>query len=145
MPDAQEQHVAPDFDPTRRRTASEKKRTFFSTTLRPGESPFQLAAEFVGIGVFGVVFLAIGLIPLADNRALGNAALSYAVGAATCLMATGLMIVSVRGVWRVLVQVRRSRRVRRDSSARSTQEPKSDGVVETVPEMPPQIPRNDSQ
>ncbi|MFA6045887.1 MAG: hypothetical protein WC718_12965 [Phycisphaerales bacterium] len=102
---------------------SEQKRTFFSTTLRPGESPFQLAAEFVGIGIFGLVFLGIGLIPLADGRALGNAALSYVVGTALCLMGLGLMGVAGRGVWSVMYARHAARRRRERSGVRDDSPP----------------------
>lgn len=95
------------------------RRNLFTMTPRPGEGAMQLAFEFLVVGVFGFVFIGIGIIPLADGRALGNQIVSRVAGSVVCLLGLVLLFLACRGVWSALRLAVRRMRERRRAARRS--------------------------
>lgn len=92
---------------------SSPRRNLFTMTPREGEGALQLAFEFLGVGIFGLIFIAIGLMPLVDGRVLGNATFSHIAGAVVCLLGVLLVGLGIRGVLAAALLALRHRRERR--------------------------------
>ncbi|MBI1189575.1 MAG: hypothetical protein GC200_02695 [Tepidisphaera sp.] len=89
-------------------------------TPREGEGALQLAFEFLGVGIFGFIFIGIGLMPLVDGRVLGNATLSHIAGAVVCLLGVLLVGLGIRGVLAAALLALRRRRERRHPPTSNT-------------------------